>query len=149
MKPSPNAMGTSSGPGYLHVIGVDVTPGAEELTLVAYTKDPDTDNWSGIPFATLILNYFAGNELNFTSSCPFNNGFLSSHLGIQITGVKNKKTGLLQSGVFKTLGGYVLEVDDVQGSTELWAGSLKINGTWVAESKVPGELIQSIPTLPH
>jgi len=39
VKPAPNAFGTSSGPGYIHVIGVDLTP---SLTLVAYTKDPDT-----------------------------------------------------------------------------------------------------------
>jgi hypothetical protein len=146
VKPAPNAFGTSSGPGYIHVIGVDLSP---RLTLIAYAKDPDTGNWSGIPLATFTLDYFAGDELNFTSSGQINNGFLSSHLGVQITGVRNKKTGLLQSGAFKTMGGYVLEVDDAQGSTELWAGSLKINGTWVAQSKVPGELIQSIPTLPH
>jgi hypothetical protein len=145
VKPTPNALGTSSGPGYLYVTGVDLTQGAEKLTLIAYTKDPDTGNWSGIPFATIVLNYFAGDYLNFSSWGGFDNGALFSQLGIQITGVKNKKTGLLQSGTFKTLGGFVMENDDVPGSTELWAGGLKINGTWVDQSKVPVDLTGSIP----
>jgi len=141
VKPTPNALGTSSGPGYLYVRLVE----GEKLTLTAYTKHPETGQWSADPFAELILNYFAGDELNFTSWGEMGNAFLFSQLGIQITGVKNKKTLLLQTGTFKTLGGFVMENDDVPGSTELWAGGLKINGTWVDQSKVPVDLTSSIP----
>ena len=38
-------------------------------------------------------------------------------------------------------GGYFFEVDDVDGSTERWAGSFAIIGPVVRESRVPEELL--------
>jgi hypothetical protein len=60
---------------------------------------------------------------------------------ILFQGKRNKVGDFVNSlSVMKTLGGAITEIDDVPGSTERWAGTLKLSGKRIDESKLPPEL---------
>jgi hypothetical protein len=145
VKPTPSTpTAQAMGSAYMQVTGWN--PSALPLgtmTASIYIKDHDTGQWIPTPFATLDIPYFAGSDLKFIGSTQIVTlGDVTLNFTFFFTG---QKTGgkFVLGGVtnVKTLGGYMLEIDDVPGSTERWAGSVKISGPMVPESKVPPILV--------
>jgi len=84
-------------------------------------------SWDSYPFE---FNYVAGSASNFACWSVSSSDNLTNAFTVQIKG-KEKKPGIFTGATVKTLGGYVWEIDDVQGSTERWVGSLQFSGAWV------------------
>ncbi len=96
-----------------------------------YEQDLVSGQWISEPFN---LNFFAGNQLDFTCSFQvtgdFNAAFTARILGYQI----NRE---LRNANFATLGGYYMEALSNPGSSEYFAGGLKITGNLIPEATVP------------
>ena len=139
VKPTPGYPVTQSdAASYLKITGWDTTtPGAEFLIADVYAKDAGI--W--ILAGTLNIFYFAGSNLKFIGSCRFENpAGVTLNLLIVFTGRRNKaNTNFIMDGTTKlgTTGSSIVEIDDFPGSTERWAGSVKIGGPMVPVSKLP------------
>ena len=109
------------------------------LTADIYAKDHDTGIWIPTPFASININYFAGSDLKFMGSAQLST---SNDVTMGIVFIfTGKKVGdnFVLGGVSKlsTIGSYMLEIDDAPGSTERWAGSVKLSGPMVPASSLP------------
>jgi len=73
----------------------------------------------------------------------FENDYIKLGGIFAFNGKRNLAGDFVLGGVttVKTLGGYYFELDDIEGSTERWAGSFSITGPMVPESKVPDVLL--------
>jgi hypothetical protein len=112
-----------------------LTPGA--LTANIYAKNP-LGQWDPNPVATIAIHYFAGSDLKFVGTSQLVVGGITLDFIFYFTGKKNAAGNfILTATKVKTLGGFVVEIDDVPGSDERWAGSVKITGPMVPASKVP------------
>jgi hypothetical protein len=145
VKPKPaTPISQSGGTAYLKITGWDTTtPGAEFLTANVYARD-DSGNWDPTPVATLDIYYFAGSNLKFVGTSQISDSFVTLSLVFVFTGKRNKAdTNFVLGGTTKlsTMGSSMLEIDDVPGSTERWAGPAKLSGPMVPESKVPPALL--------
>jgi hypothetical protein len=145
IKPQPaGPTSQSGGTGYLKITSWDSTPGSESLTAEVYEQDPDTGDWVPTPFATFPIYYFAGSDLKFVGSARIEiPDDVTMNLVFVFTGKRNKaNTDFNIGGATKlsTIGSSMLEIDDVPGSTERWAGSVKISGAMVPVSKVPAAI---------
>jgi hypothetical protein len=145
VKPQP--AGPTSQPGgtaYLKITSWDSTPGSESLTAEVYTQDHNTGDWIQTPFATFPIYYFAGSDLKFVGSARIEiPDDVTMNLVLVFTGKRNKtNTDFNMGGATKlsTIGSSMLEIDDVPGSTERWAGSITLKGPMVAESTVPAAI---------
>jgi hypothetical protein len=88
--------------------------------------------------ATIAIHYFAGSDLKFVGTSQLAVGGITLDFIFYFTGKKNAAGNfILTATKVKTLGGFVVEIDDVPGSDERWAGSVKITGPMVPASKVP------------
>jgi hypothetical protein len=115
------------------------------LTADIYTRNHETGDWDPTPFfKDLEIAYFAGTSLKFIGSAQLvipND--VTMGLIFVFTGKKyltGPKAGdFILGGVTKlgTIGSSMLEIDDVPGSTERWAGSATISGPMVPESSLP------------
>jgi hypothetical protein len=135
--PVPQTMGTvylkiTSWDGINHILTADI-----------YVKDHDTGQWVTTPFATIDIEYFSGTALKFIASAQFvSPGDVTLNLVFVFTGKKDLSNNFVLGGVTKlgTTASSMLEIDDVEGSTERWAGSVKLSGPMVPVSKLPDPL---------
>ena len=109
------------------------------LTADIYAKDHDTGAWIPTPLAAINIDYFAGSDLKFMGSAQLSTpNDVTMGIVFIFTG---KKVGdnFVLGGVSKlsTIGSYMLEIDDASGSTERWAGSVKLSGPMVPASSLP------------
>ena len=134
--PSPVTIGTA----YMKITAWN--PGKLPLgamTADIYTKDHDTGAWIPTPLAAINIDYFAGSDLKFMGSAQLSTpNDVTMGIVFIFTG---KKVGdnFVLGGVSKlsTIGSYMLEIDDAPGSTERWAGSVKLSGPMVPASSLP------------
>jgi len=147
VKPKPSApVAQAMGTAYINIKSGSQEPGTPG-TLMAdiYTRNHQTGDWDPIPFfKDLEITYFAGSDLKFIGSAQLViPGDVTIGLLFVFTGKKylaGPKTGdFILGGVTKlgTIGSSMLEIDDVPGSTERWAGSATISGPMVPESSLP------------
>jgi hypothetical protein len=131
---------TSPLPAYMYINSWDSV--SEVLQVIFYTPDPDNGTYDKSRFETIDLQYFAGTDLKFVCAGEVVSGGTELGFTIYFKGVKNKSGNFVLGGEtnLTTLGGYYLEVDDSPGSTERWAGSMKINGNMIPLSKLPPAL---------
>jgi hypothetical protein len=104
------------------------------LTADVYAKDHETGIWIPTPFASITINYFAGSNLKFMGSAQLATpNDVTMGLVFIFTG-KKKGDNFVLGGVTKlsTIGSYMLEIDDAPGSTERWAGAVKLSGPMVS-----------------
>jgi len=83
------------------------------------------------------MKYFAGTNLDFVVSTHVETLDSAIGLAIRVTGTWNKKKNDLVQASMKTVGSYIVEVDDAANSNELFAGKLKISGPMVSDTSVP------------
>jgi hypothetical protein len=129
--PVPQRMGTA----YINITAWDEIN--HTLTADIWAKDPGTGEWEQF-FEGLVITYFAGSDLKFIGSAQLEiTDDVTMRLIFVFTGSKytrGDKIGQFKlGGVTKlsTIGGSMLEIDDVPGSTERWAGSATISGPMV------------------
>ena len=142
VKPKPSApVPQKMGSSYVNIIDWDEI----NHILTAHVWAKEGGGWVQIP-ESLEIKYFAGSDLKFIGSAQIvTPDDVTMSILFVFTGKKYKsgpKEGqFILGGVTKlsTIGSYVLEVDDVEGSTERWAGSLTISGPMVPESSLPFE----------
>ena len=144
VKPKPSApVAQSMGTAYINITNWD---GINHiLTADIYTRNHETGDWDPTPFfKDLEIAYFAGTSLKFIGSAQLvipND--VTMGLIFVFTGKKyltGPKAGdFILGGVTKlgTIGSSMLEIDDVPGSTERWAGSATISGPMVSASSIP------------
>jgi hypothetical protein len=133
--PSPKRQIRERSPGYMKITGWDDVN--EILLATVYIRVGGA--WSPANFLDLEINYFAGDALDFIgqSATPVEN------LVLHFKGKLNNQGAFVMKGrtSVKSLGGIYLEIDDVPGSTERWAGSAAVSGKMIPVSKVPAVLI--------
>jgi hypothetical protein len=146
VKPTPGTpVSQSGGTSYMKITGWDTTttPLAPFLTANVYGRDPQTGLWDPIPTAELDIYYFTGSNLKFIGSSRVIDAYQTLSLVIVFTGKWNTAANKFVLGgdtKISTTGSSVLEIDDLLGSTERWAGALKLSGPMVPESKVPADI---------
>ena len=138
VKPKPSTPVTGQGSIYMKVTTWDAVDGI--LSADIYGKKEGV--WDPTPDGTLTLTYFAGSDLKFYCLGQFENDYIKLG-GTFVFNGKRIDDDFILGGVttVKTLGGYYFEADDIEDSTERWAGSFAILGPMVRESKVPDELL--------
>ena len=147
VKPTPGyTLSETAGTSYIKITGWDTTttPADPFLTADVYAKESGT--W--VQVGTVNIYYFAGSSLKFVGSAlmgdPLSDdpGTAMSFLFV-FTGKRNRaNTAFVMDGSTKlsTMGSSYLEIDDIPGSTERWAGSAKLSGPMVPVSSLPEEL---------
>ena len=124
VKPNPSyQLAQSMGKFYLHITGWNDT--THILTADIYAKDHDTGLWVTTPFATIDVQYFAGTALEFVGSAQLvTPSDVTMNLLFVFTGKQNLAGNFILGGITKlsTMASSMLEIDDVPGSTERWAG---------------------------
>lgn len=142
VKPQPSApVAQGMGTAYINIKSwsqVPATPGTFMADI--YARNHETGEWDPIPFfEDLEITYFAGSDLKFIGSAQLvipND--VTLNLVFIFTGKKYlagpKAGSFILDGVTKlsTVGSSMLEIDDVPGSTERWAGSVTISGPMVS-----------------
>jgi hypothetical protein len=138
-KPTPPYRISDSFPAYLKI---GSWGGNGVLQTIVYTKD-QTGNWDPANPVLMDFYYFAGSQLNFVCSSEVDTGNSQFGFTIRFKGVRNKAGNFVLGGdtFLATSGAHYVEVDDVPNSTERWAGSLKLGGNMIPESKVPPVLL--------
>ena len=147
VKPNPSApVPQKMGTGYVNIHNwsegsPDVPP---TLTADIWAKNPGTGEWERF-FEGLVITYFAGSDLKFIGSAQLETSAdVTMRLIFVFTGSKytrGDKFGQFKlDGVTKlsTIGGSMLEIDDVPESTERWAGSAAISGPMVPKPNLTG-----------
>jgi hypothetical protein len=141
--PKPGYPVSLSSPAYLWINGgwwSSCCPENQGLWGKLYTED-SSGNWATSSFLQLTFNYFAGSDLKFVASTAYGDANIQFGATILFTGKRNTSGDFVNSvTALKTPGGYITEKDDVPGSTERWAGSLKMSGLRIIQSKLPPEL---------
>ncbi len=143
LKPTPNyTVSESGGTSYIKITGWDTTTTPADPFLIAdvYAK---AGNW--IRVDTMNIYYFAGSHLKFVGSALSGNPLaddpgLALSLMFVFTGKRNvANTKFIMDGSTKlsTIGSSIVEIDNVPGSKERWAGSVKLSGPMVPESSLP------------
>ena len=144
VKPTPNyTVSESGGTSYIKITGWDTTttPADPFLTADVYIKNVGI--WGVID--TVNIYYFAGSNLKFVGSALTGNPLADDpgqafSLMFVFTGKRNAtNTKFILDGSTKlsTIGSSIVEIDDVPGSKERWAGSTKLSGPMVPESSLP------------
>lgn len=117
-------------------------PDTKILTMNAYMQD-DFGNWNPTPVLVFEVNYFAGNQLNFTGWYHMVLASGSVYSGMFVfKGKLNRQDQFIYRGktFVKTLGAYQGWIEDAPG-TERQAARIKDLMVMVPESKVPDELL--------
>jgi hypothetical protein len=134
VKPNPSyAQAATMGKAYLNITDWD---GINHiLTADIYTKDHDTDEWITTPFAAMNIEYFAGTALQFRGSARLADpNDVTMNLIFVFSGKQTLAGDFILGGITKvsTMASNILEIDDAEGSTERWIGSVKISGPMVS-----------------
>ena len=141
VKPTPSTPTTEPiGIAYMKITDWVLDTGP--MTANIYTKDLLSGEWDPTPLTTLTIQYFAGSDLKFAGTSQLAVGGITLDFIFYFTGKKDLAGNFILGGItnVKTLGGFILEIDDVPGSDERWVGSAKLTGPMVPESKVPAIL---------
>ena len=143
VKPRPSyTVSETAGSLYMNITDWDTTTTPDTPFLVVDVYERDSGSWEY--FGTVNIYYFAGNDLKFVGTAQVDDPTSSSlSLLFVFTGKRNPaNTAFIMDGSTKlsTMGSYIIEVDDIPGSTERWAGSAKLSGPMVPVSKLPPEL---------
>jgi hypothetical protein len=134
VKPTPSyQFDEAMGKAYINTTAWDGTN--HILTADIYTMDHNTGEWITTPFTTINIQYFAGTDLKFIGSGQIAiPNDVTMNLIFVFTGQKNGAGDFILGGTTKlgTIASSMLEIDDAVGSTERWAGSVKLSGPMVS-----------------
>jgi hypothetical protein len=127
-------------PAYMKIVSWDSTN--QSFSVNIYTKN-DLGKWDPTEYNNFTFNYFAGSDLKFVCNFEQITTQNTIHIAVFFVGKRNAKGNFVMGGYtyVKTLGGYYLEIDDNATPQVRWAGSVKLTGSMIPESKVPPELL--------
>jgi hypothetical protein len=128
-------------PAYMKIVSWDSTNQSFSVNL--YNKN-DLGNWDPTEYINFTFNYYAGSDLKFVCNFEQITTQNTIHTAVLFIGKRNAKGNFLMAGRthVRTLGGYYFEIDDIAANPqERWAGSVKLTGSMIPESKVPSVLL--------
>ncbi len=147
VKPTPSyTISDTIGNYYVKIRNWDTTTTPADPFLIADVYKKESGIW--VFDLTVNIYYFAGSNLKFVGSALVGDPLTDTpgpklSLLFVFTGKRNSaNTKFIMDGSTKlsTMGSSIVEIDDIPGSTERWAGSTKFSGPMVPVSSLPPEL---------